>query len=266
MSIKLMSLIWEKDIPTAPKIILLALADSANDEGVCWPSIKTLIKKTNLGRSTILQYLNIFETDGLLKKNTRCHENGRQRSSNYALNRKKIEELIKYGAIQNKQKKKQSVQLMDGEGPAAGRGRVQLMDPSKENPNIEPKKTNKNSDPELYAQKKPKPKRTKSNVAHAPLEFEKLWEIYPGKGSKKSAEKVWSKLKPSDELIEEMRGAINNQIAWRKGEGFYPNWKHFERWLKNECWKDPQYFSGQKNDDNYSRINPNDPGDLSGFF
>ena len=40
-----MSLVWEMDLPDSEKIVLLALADCANDEGHCWPGMKSLVKK-----------------------------------------------------------------------------------------------------------------------------------------------------------------------------------------------------------------------------
>ena len=38
MSIALMTKVWPMAIPSTPKLVLLSLADQANDAGVCWPS------------------------------------------------------------------------------------------------------------------------------------------------------------------------------------------------------------------------------------
>jgi hypothetical protein len=35
------------------KLVLLALADCANDEGRCWPSASTLARKTGEGERTV---------------------------------------------------------------------------------------------------------------------------------------------------------------------------------------------------------------------
>lgn len=53
MSVKVMSLVWSLDLPDSQKIVLLALADSANDEGVCWPSMASLTKKCSKGERTV---------------------------------------------------------------------------------------------------------------------------------------------------------------------------------------------------------------------
>lgn len=53
MSIRLMTAVWEReDLASTHKLVLLALADWANDEGLCWPSISRLAIKTSMaGRS-----------------------------------------------------------------------------------------------------------------------------------------------------------------------------------------------------------------------
>lgn len=53
MSIKLMTAVWEIDLPASDKLVLLALADCANDEGGCWPSMATLVKKCSKGERTV---------------------------------------------------------------------------------------------------------------------------------------------------------------------------------------------------------------------
>lgn len=53
MSIRIMSAVWSIDLPDSQKIVLLALADNANDEGVCWPSMATIAKKCSKGTRTV---------------------------------------------------------------------------------------------------------------------------------------------------------------------------------------------------------------------
>jgi hypothetical protein len=48
-----MALVWTMELPDSQKIVLLALADSANDEGHCWPSMRTLSIKCSKGERTI---------------------------------------------------------------------------------------------------------------------------------------------------------------------------------------------------------------------
>jgi hypothetical protein len=51
-------------LPDSEKLVLLALADWANDEGLCWPSIKRLADKCSKGERTISNALRMIETKG----------------------------------------------------------------------------------------------------------------------------------------------------------------------------------------------------------
>lgn len=53
MSIRIMSLVWDISLGDSDKIVLLALADNANDEGACWPSIATLARKCSKDERTV---------------------------------------------------------------------------------------------------------------------------------------------------------------------------------------------------------------------
>lgn len=54
MSITLMAATWNLDIPSTEKMVLMCLADYANDEGEnCWPAVATLARKCSKGDRTI---------------------------------------------------------------------------------------------------------------------------------------------------------------------------------------------------------------------
>lgn len=48
-----MSAVWDTDLPPSEKLVLLALADAANDEGHCWPSATTIARKSGQGERTV---------------------------------------------------------------------------------------------------------------------------------------------------------------------------------------------------------------------
>ena len=56
-----------KEISAIQKLILLALADRAGESGECWPSLKRIIKDTNLDRHTIIDNRQALINKGLLK-------------------------------------------------------------------------------------------------------------------------------------------------------------------------------------------------------
>lgn len=53
MSVRTMTAVWDLDLPDSDKIVLLALADCANDEGHCWPSVASLVRKCTKSERTI---------------------------------------------------------------------------------------------------------------------------------------------------------------------------------------------------------------------
>lgn len=68
MSIALMTAIWEMDFTPVDKLVLLALADWANEDGKCWPSIAKIAAKTGCGERTVQRALREAETRGLLTR------------------------------------------------------------------------------------------------------------------------------------------------------------------------------------------------------
>ena len=68
MSVKVSSWVWGLETLTdnAPLLVLLALADAANDEGYCWHNQKTLCKKSRQSESTARRALRKLEAMGLV--------------------------------------------------------------------------------------------------------------------------------------------------------------------------------------------------------
>jgi len=91
VSIKIMTAVWKLDRKLASpteKVVLLALADMANDDGACWPSLNTLADKTSLARSSVQRILSDLakpERGPLLTWEQRRRKNGRQGCNLYFL-------------------------------------------------------------------------------------------------------------------------------------------------------------------------------------
>jgi hypothetical protein len=51
----------------AAKLVLAKLADNANEQGLCWPSIDLIVLHTELGQSTVYKHLSMLEHLGLIK-------------------------------------------------------------------------------------------------------------------------------------------------------------------------------------------------------
>lgn len=91
MSVTAMSLVFKTDLPPGPKLVLLALANFADDENKCWPSIQTLHKYTSIAESTIYAHLATLESRGLISRDKRERTNGSQRSNLYILELEPLE-------------------------------------------------------------------------------------------------------------------------------------------------------------------------------
>lgn len=76
---------WEQQLPPVPKLILMALADNADDHGYCWPKLKTIAAKCSTSERTIQRTIKTLLTAGMLKKDARFDANGRQVSNGYTL-------------------------------------------------------------------------------------------------------------------------------------------------------------------------------------
>lgn len=81
MSIALMTKAWKTALPASRKLVLLALSDNANEEGMCWPSIHTIASKCSLTERAVYECLHDLEAGGYLKRNNRSG-----RSTIYLLN------------------------------------------------------------------------------------------------------------------------------------------------------------------------------------
>jgi hypothetical protein len=91
MSVKMMNNVFERSLTTGnARLVLLALADTCSDEGVCFPSLKTLAKKANISEETTRKFLHAFEKIGLVKSEKRFNPQGRRTSNTYKLNVEKI--------------------------------------------------------------------------------------------------------------------------------------------------------------------------------
>jgi predicted transcriptional regulator len=86
MSVKAMTWVWESDLSGNRKLVLLALADHANDEGQCWPGIMRIAKKCGLARSTVIEHIRVLAKAGIIEKEHKCDANGYRRNNYYTLN------------------------------------------------------------------------------------------------------------------------------------------------------------------------------------
>ena len=64
MSIKWMVKALDSRLPPTKKLVMVALANNASDEGLAWPSIRTLARHTSLSKRTVQRILHSFHEAG----------------------------------------------------------------------------------------------------------------------------------------------------------------------------------------------------------
>ncbi|WP_316503158.1 helix-turn-helix domain-containing protein, partial [Klebsiella oxytoca] len=62
------------------KLVLIKLADNANDKGECWPSYQHIADQCEIGRSTVKNHIRALEDMGMLRREFR--KNGELNQSN----------------------------------------------------------------------------------------------------------------------------------------------------------------------------------------
>lgn len=76
---------WEQQLGPVPKLVLMALADNADDHGYCWPKLRTIASKCCVSERTVQRTIKELRDSGLLSKNARYDHTGRQVSNGYTL-------------------------------------------------------------------------------------------------------------------------------------------------------------------------------------
>tara|TARA_R110000787_G_scaffold6571_2_gene22865 strand:+ start:1347 stop:2279 length:933 start_codon:yes stop_codon:yes gene_type:complete len=85
MSVEHSAYVWKLDIEPISKLVLLALADHANNEGVCWPGIQYITDKTCLSRRSILRHLKKLEDKSVISIEKQYIKNGQRLRNVYIL-------------------------------------------------------------------------------------------------------------------------------------------------------------------------------------
>lgn len=127
MSIKAMNWVWEIRLQPAVKLVLLKLADRANDDGECWPGQASIAAACDMSERSVMRHIASMERAGILTVGRRKGEDGRQDTNLYALN------------FSWEPGDKLSPGESGEPGDNQGKNRVTLLSPDiKEEPSVEP--------------------------------------------------------------------------------------------------------------------------------
>ena len=67
------------------KLVLVKLADQANDDGECWPSYQSIADACEMSRRTVISHIEWLEEKGFLRRNYRKSKEGLSRSNVFVL-------------------------------------------------------------------------------------------------------------------------------------------------------------------------------------
>ena len=146
MSNKAQAWAWQVEIGGVAKLVLVALADHADDKGICWPGARGLAAKCGVTERTIRANLKALAEQGLIEAEERRRDDGSQASNRYYLNMEIYSPQGVNASPQGEIDREGRVKQIQGEGEAKGEGRVKQkgshepsletkLEPSIETPN-----------------------------------------------------------------------------------------------------------------------------------
>lgn len=214
MSVYVSTWVWRET--TAQKsdlLVLLALADAANDDGWCFPGIESLVDKTRLGRSTLFKRLDVLESAELIER----YRRGTMKTTVYRVcvpwsdasswpEDLRMPEGVK-SRIETGVKSRIGTSEVPPAGPVKSHGRD--TEPSEE---------------------------TSVKRQTARESFEEFWDLYPRKirkGEARDAFRKAVKVAPAGEIIDGLRRQL--PVLLGTEERYVP---HPTSWLNAQRWAD----------------------------
>ena len=220
MSFKSMVEAFEAKIGNpARKLVLLKLADQANDNGLCWPSYATIASACEVDRRTVIRHIKQLEKDGFLRvEKTYNKDAGKNYSNRYHLT---IANGVKKPLVSEDHhpSDKLSPPLVSEDHHPS----VKLSpEPINEPISIEPIIESITNDVVIS-----------DVVVSIPPSFEDFWNLYNKKVGKTKCADKWEKISKSDkELIMKNLPDYLSSIQDKQYQ------KHPLTYLNNESWLD----------------------------
>ncbi|WKN20841.1 helix-turn-helix domain-containing protein [Azotobacter vinelandii] len=226
MSTIIMSVCWPlQDMTPAQKAVLISLADNANDEGVCWPSIARIAERTCLSERAVRNALRWLEEVQLLTSHQRQGRSTWYTVTPAAYAPGSICPPASNAPTPAPAAPQPRHELPPTPAPAAPRTVIE--------PSLEPKE---NRQPVAQAAEAD---RITPAAGAGPDLFNSFWKLYPRKQDKAKAQKAWAKLKVTPELFALIVAGLSAQVAsadWLKDDGRYVPMP--TTWLNGRRWED----------------------------
>jgi hypothetical protein len=85
MSIEAMAWAWDVPVRGTQKLVLLAIADWANADGVAWPHVKKIARRAGVGERAVQDAIADLELHGHIARSPQYRDDGGQRGNLYTL-------------------------------------------------------------------------------------------------------------------------------------------------------------------------------------
>lgn len=214
MSVKALSWAFDQPLAGNEKVVLLALADHADENGSCWPSMRRLAEKACIAERTVRRILITLEEGGFVAVNSQHDPSGRSAPNRY--------ELAMGGRVTNCQG---GVTLVSGGDDTVVRGEGDTV--------VTPYEP---SDRTISKINPPTPQATEAEHLK---DFEEFWDAYPKRPNnpKQPAWKSYLKARKSRATHAEIMVGLAAYALSRLGKD--PTYTAMAAtWLNQERWKD----------------------------
>jgi hypothetical protein len=205
------------------KLVLVKLADNANEEGLCWPSMKKLVDHTELSERAVRKHLMVLEKMGLIFIERRNVE-GVQLKNRFQLN---LQYAVPLHAVPGG-REVQTVHMVQAEAAPGAPPPVHDVHAKKDNPQTEP-----SLNPHSHA-----------SVGPPEVEWPKVWAAFrtwpglPVAASEQRARRMWEQLRhqlPADLVARILAHGValgrQNKLRGKAGMVLVP---HPHNWLERD--------------------------------
>lgn len=213
------------------KLLLIALANYADERGECWPSQERLERDTELSERTIRTKLKLLEDGGFLSREERRSDAGRRASDFYTLHMGQPANVAGRSEGPTGNPRPSNRQLVAGKEPPE--------EPSRDSSNDE--SLSGACAPESESVGEQDGSGQTASPPDSGLDpFEMFWAAYPRRVAKKAARRAWDQVlkrgeATADELI---AGTLRYQTECRNQQREERFVKHPATWLNGGCWQD----------------------------
>jgi len=226
MSVKQITRVFaDTTITSNEKLVMLALADYAGDEGVAFPLVSTLEKKCSLPKRTILNNIKKLQEKGVLLRKLRARKSGGRSSSKYLLY-----PLENWTVLDEETRQYFSSEYSQSADLA----------PMTQSADLAPNPQSQSADLAPCYIEEPSPSINRHSPPITPPNknddyFNDFWEVFADKRGKDGALRVWKRLK-LDNIAQDVINGAAAYARTRGGDKKY--WKQAQGWLNDGRWKD----------------------------